>query len=109
MVGFLYGMPQQVTELGLVAAAGERWGRFSLEAELAYYDLEAESTYMTALGETSGNVGVGRGERVAIMGRFDLIRIGSHIMGPNSMAALYVEGGAATEWVQFTSPLDDGE
>src|ERR1700743_2996834 len=56
MVGFLYGMPQQAGERGLPAAAGQRWGRFSLEAELAYYDLEAESTYMTSLGETSGNV-----------------------------------------------------
>ncbi|HEY1547396.1 MAG TPA: hypothetical protein VGG28_06230 [Kofleriaceae bacterium] len=108
MVGFLYGMPQEVTELGLEAAAGQRWGRFSLEAELAYYDLEAVSTYMTPLGETSGNVGVGRGERLAVLGRIDVLRVGSHVMGPNSMAALYVEGGAASEWVQFTSSLDDG-
>jgi hypothetical protein len=108
MVGFLYGMPQEVTELGVVAAAGQRWGRFSLEAELAYYDLEAVSTYMTPLGETSGNVGIGRGERAAVLARFDVLRVGSHVMGPNSMAALYVEGGGATEWVQFTSPLDDG-
>ena len=108
MVGFLYGLPQDVSELGLTAAAGQRWGRFAIEAELAYYDLEAESTYMTPLGETSGNVGIGRGERVAVIGRLDVLRFGSHYVGPNSMAAIYVEGGAASEWVQFTKSLDDG-
>jgi hypothetical protein len=108
MVGFLYGLPQSISELGVVASAGERWGRFSLQVEGAYYDLEAESTYMTGLGPTSGNVGIGRGERIAVLGRLEVLRFDSRWIGPNSLAAVYVEGGAASEWVQFTSPLDNG-
>ncbi|HEY3804405.1 MAG TPA: hypothetical protein VGL61_17435 [Kofleriaceae bacterium] len=108
MVGFLYGLPQAISELGITASGGQRWGRFSLQVEGAYYDLEAESTYTTALGPTSGNVGIGRGERLGVIGRLEVLRFDSHLIGPNSMAAVYVEGGAASEWVQFTSPLDNG-
>jgi hypothetical protein len=106
MVGFLYGLPQSVSELGVVAGAGQRFGRFSIEAEAAFYDLQTASEYMTPLGLTSGNVSVGRGERLAVIGRLDVLRFDSHVMGPNSMAAIYVEGGGATEWVQFTAPVD---
>lgn len=108
MAGFVYGLPQQVTELGLVAGAGQRFGRFSIEAEAAYFDLQTVSQYTTQIGVTSGDVGIGRGERVGVIARFDVLRFGSHVVGPNSMAAIYVEGGGQTEWVQFTASLDSG-
>jgi hypothetical protein len=108
MAGFLYGMPQSITELGLVAGAGQRFGRFAIEAEAAYFDLQTVAQYMSPIGVTSGDVGIGRGERVALLARLDVLRFDSHAIGPNSMAAIYVEGGGATEWVQFTAPLDSG-
>ena len=106
MVGFLFGMPQPITELGVVAAAGQRFGRFALEVEASYFDLEMAGHYMTPLGPTSGDVGVGRGERVGVLGRLDVLRLDSSVVGQNSLFAVYVEGGAATEWEQFTAPID---
>ena len=108
MAGFIYGMPQQVTELGLVAGAGHRFGRFSIQAEAAYFDLQTVEQYMTQIGVTSGDVGIGRGERVGLIARLDVLRFDSHLVGPNSMASVYVEGGGQIEWVQFTAPLDSG-
>jgi hypothetical protein len=108
MVGFLYGLPQSISELGLVAGGGHRFGRFSIEVEGAYFDLETEGQYMTPLGVTTGNIGIGRGERVGVIARLDVLRFGSHVMGPNSMAAIYVEGGGEIQWLQFTAPLDSG-
>lgn len=106
MVGFLYGLPQPVTELGAVAAAGKRFGRVTLEGEASYFWLETQGTYLTALGPTVGDVGVGHGERLGAIARFDVLRLDSHYMGQNSMFAVYVEGGGALEWEQFTAPVD---
>lgn len=107
-VGFIYGLPQTVTEVGIVAGAGHRFGRLSLEVEGAYSHLEGQSQYMTPLGETSGDLPIGRSERLDAVARFDVLRLGSHVAGPNSMMALFVEGGGGMEWLQFTAPLQNG-
>jgi hypothetical protein len=106
IVGFLYGMPQPVTELGLVAAAGQRIGRLTLEAEAAYFDLQTEGRYMSPLGLTQGDVGVGRGERLGVLARVDVFRLDSHVVGANTLLSVFAEGGAAVEWDQFTAPVD---
>src|SRR5439155_316432 len=41
---------------------------------------------------------LGDAERLGVIARFDVIRIGSERVGPNSMVAVYVEGGAAVAW-----------
>jgi len=94
-VGFIYGQPEGVLALGMTAAVGHRWGRLALEAEYAYLDFQVAGPDDTKLGD---------GQRLGTIARVDVIRLGSTIVGPNSMAALYVEGGAATAWNHWTRP-----
>src|SRR5439155_23447142 len=46
----------------------------------------------------------GDGERLGVVGRFDVIRLGPHWVGPNSMLAIYVEGGADKAWNHWYRP-----
>lgn len=105
VVGFLYGEPEDsVLALGLSAAAGYRFGRLTLESELSYFNLQHRGTVMTPLGPGDGDVHVGNGERLAALARFDVIRLGPHVVGPNSLLSIYVEGGAATAWNHWSKP-----
>jgi hypothetical protein len=74
--------------LGGAVAAGHRWGRLTLDAEYSYMDVTERGPSNLHYGETH-TLGINVG--------FDVIRLGSRLVGPNSMAALYVEGSAARQ------------
>jgi hypothetical protein len=88
-VGFLYGEPVDALALGASAAVGQRFGRLAIESELDYLTLQARGGTGVRLGD---------GERLGVVGRFDVVRVGPRWVGGNSLLALYVEGGAAVAW-----------
>ncbi len=94
-VGFVYGERQDVLALGLTAAAGHRWGRVTLEAEYSYLSFQVKGPSSLRLGD---------GDRVGVIGRFDVIRLGPKIVGGNSLLSIYVEGGAAVAWNHWYRP-----
>jgi hypothetical protein len=66
-VGFLYGELVDASALGLTAAFGHRFGRFAIEAELAYLSLNPRGPSSQRIGDA---------ERLGVVGRFDVVRIG---------------------------------
>ncbi len=97
-VGFLYGERLDVLALGLAVAGGQRFGRFAIEAEYSYLNFTMKGPSNLALGD---------GQRLGVVGRFDVLRLGSAIIGGNSMLAVYVEGGAAVAWNDWYQPAYD--
>ena len=97
-VGFLYGERLDVTAIGMTTAIGHRYGRFALEAELDLFTFQPHQNAATHIGD---------GERLGVMARYDAIRLGPHIVGGNSLLALYVEGGAAVAWNHWYQPHGD--
>lgn len=98
-VGFLYGVPLDVLAIGATAAVGQRFDRLTIESELDYLVLQIKG------GE---NQRVGDAERLGVIARYDVVRIGPRWVGGNSLLALYVEGGAAVAWNHW-SPLASNE
>lgn len=98
VVGFIYGERVDVTALGLSAAVGHRWGRFALESEYTYLGFQARGPSALPLGQ---------GHRLGVLGRFDVIRVGPHIVGGNSLLSVYVEGGADVAWNRWYRPSYD--
>ena len=94
-VGFLYNERTDALALGLTAAGGGRWGRLAVEAEYSYLELSVAGP---------SNVRLGDAQRLAVIGRFDVIRLGSSIVGGNSMLAIYVEGGVGVAWNDWYRP-----
>jgi hypothetical protein len=88
-VGFLYHEAVDVTAVGLDTAIGYRFGRLAIESEYKYLTFQVRGPDSTRLGH---------GQRLGMLARFDVIRLGSRIVGANSLLALYVEGGAGTAW-----------
>ncbi len=97
-VGFLYGERLDAFAIGLTTAVGQRFGRLAIEAELAYLTLQANGP---------SNLRLGDAERLGVIARFDVIRLGSRWVGANSMLAFYVEGGAAVAWNHWYPPAAD--
>jgi hypothetical protein len=98
VVGIVYGDRVDVTALGFAAAVGQRWGRLALESEYTYLAFQERGASSLRLGE---------GHRLGVIGRFDVIRVGSRYVGSNSMLAVYVEGGAAVAWNRWFQPNYD--
>lgn len=98
-VGFLYGEPFDVLAIGATAAFGQRFGRLTLESELAVLALQHNG---------GANQPVGDAERLGVVARYDVLRIGPRWVGGNSLFSLYVEGGAAVAWNHW-SPLAGNE
>jgi hypothetical protein len=94
-VGFIYGERLDVTAVGVTTAAGYRFGRLTVEAEFDYLAFSVRGPDDTSLGN---------GERLGALARLDVIRLGSHVVGQNSMFAIYVEGGAAQAWNHWYRP-----
>jgi hypothetical protein len=94
-VGFIYGEVVDVSAIGLTTAIGQRFGRLAVEAELDYLSLNPK-------GPSSARVG--DAERLGVVARFDVIRIGSEWVGANSLLSFYVEGGAAVAWNHWYRP-----
>ena len=97
-VGFLYGERVDALALGLVGAAGHRWGRFALEGEYGAFQLSEKGPSERVLG---------RAQRLGMIARFEVVRLGSTVVGGNSMLALYVEGGADVAWNNWYAPPSD--
>ncbi len=97
-VGFVYGERQDVLALGGNIAIGQRWGRLTIEAEYQYLSFQVKGPSSQVLGD---------GQRLGVLGRYDILRLGSEYMGNNSMLALYVEGGAAVAWNDWYFPEAD--
>jgi hypothetical protein len=97
-VGFIYGERIDVLALGGTVAVGHRWGRLALEAEYAYLGFQVKGPSNLALGD---------GQRLGVLGRFDVIRLGPRIVGGNSLLSVYVEGGAAVAWNDWYMPASD--
>jgi hypothetical protein len=94
-VGFLYGELVDASALGLTAAFGHRFGRFAIEAELAYLSLNPRGPSSQRIGDA---------ERLGVVGRLDVVRIGPEWVGANSLLAFYVEGGAGIAWNHWYRP-----
>lgn len=99
-VGFLYGERQEVTAVGVTTAVGHRWGRFGLEAELDLFTFQPHRNAATHIGD---------GERLGVMARYDVVRLGPRVVGGNSLLALYLEGGAAVAWNHWYQPAANDE
>jgi len=97
-VGFVFGERHDVTAVGLAAAGGQRFGRFAIEAEYAYLEFQERGP---------SSIWLGRGQRVGLIGRFDVLRFGPKIIGPNSLLSIYVEGGAGVAWNTWYQPNHD--
>jgi hypothetical protein len=95
VVGFISGERVDVTAIGLAVAGGHRFGRLTLESEYQYLRFQERGPSSRWLGD---------GHRVGVIGRFDLIRIGSRYVGGNSLLSIYVEGGAAVAWNLWSKP-----
>lgn len=97
-VGFLNGERLDVLALGLVGAAGMRWGRLAVEAEYGYYELSEKGPSDLVLGDA---------QRLGVVGRFEIVRLGSRIVGGNSMLAFFIEGGAGVAWNDWYLPASN--
>jgi hypothetical protein len=97
-VGFIYGERLDVTAVGLTAAVGQRWGRLAVDAEYSYLTLQARGPSSQRLGD---------GQRLGVIGRFDVLRFDSRKVGANSLLAIYIEGGAAVAWNDWYMPAYD--
>jgi hypothetical protein len=97
-VGFLFHEAVDTTAVGGNTAIGYRFGRFAMEAEYTYLSLQVRGPDSTPLGT---------GQRLAALGRLDVLRLGPRIVGENSLFAVYVEGGAGTAWNHWTKPSYD--
>ncbi|HTR50471.1 MAG TPA: hypothetical protein VMJ10_07155 [Kofleriaceae bacterium] len=102
--GFIYGAPSDVLALGVSAAAGQRFGRLVIEGEYSYLAFRTNGTTLTALGYQNGDIGIGHGQRLDLMARFDLVRFGPTIDKRRSLVTFYVEGGAGTAWNYWDKP-----
>jgi len=94
-VGFIYGERLDVTAIGVAVAYGHRWGRLTIEAEFDGFTFQPHQNAAFKIGD---------GERLGMMGRFDVFRFGPRVVGGNSMLAIYVEGGAAVAWNHWYKP-----
>lgn len=98
MVGIVYGERQDVTAVGLAAAIGQRFGRFTVESEYIYLGFQERGPSSLRLGN---------GHRLGVLGRFDVIRVGPRYVGGNSLLSIYVEGGAGVAWNAWARPEYD--
>jgi hypothetical protein len=93
-VGFFHGEPIDAIAVGITSAIGQRFGRLTIEAEFDWMAVESPRN----------SVRIGDAERLGALGRLDVVRLGPHQVGRNSMLALYVEGGAAIAWNHWYQP-----
>jgi hypothetical protein len=89
LVGIMAVDGTEYTGLGGSVAAGHRWGRLALDAEYSYLEITERGPSAVHYGTTHA---------VGVNVRFEVIRLGSRVVGPNSMAALFVEGSLARQF-----------
>ena len=94
-VGVVHTERLDATALGLAAAFGQRWGRLTVESEYAYLQFTERGPSSLQLGD---------GHRLGVIGRFDVLRLGSEIVGDNSLFSIYIEGGVGVAWNRWFRP-----
>lgn len=94
-VGYLYHEPLNAIALGGTVAVGQRFGRIGVTSEFDYLAIQSLDGLATRLGTAT---------RLAVLGKLDVLRFDSHVVGPNSLAAIYVEGGAGVAWNRWDHP-----
>ncbi len=94
-VGVVHTERIDATALGLAAGFGQRWGRIAVEAEYAFLQFSERGPSSLPLGD---------GHRLGVVGRFDVLRLGSTVVGGNSLFAIYIEGGAGVAWNRWFRP-----
>ena len=62
---------------------------------------------MALQAKNGSGLRVGDAERLGVVARYDVLRIGPRWVGGNSLLALYVEGGAAVAWNHWYLPGAD--
>lgn len=95
VVGTVEAQRVAATGLGLTMAAGHRFGRLAVEAEAMLLRLQEQGESSLALGTST---------RAGLIVRYDVVRVGSKVAGPNTMLAMFVEGGAAKTWNHWYQP-----
>ncbi len=95
VVGTVDAQHVAATGLGLSAATGHRFGRLALESEAMLLRLQEQGPSSLALGTST---------RFGVIVRYDVVRVGSKVAGPNTMLAMFVEGGAAKTWNHWYAP-----
>jgi hypothetical protein len=93
-VGFVYDERISAVAIGGTTAIGQRFGRLTIEGELAMLALEARD----------GGPHLGDAERLGVLARYDVLRLGPRWVGGNSLFSIYVEGGAAVAWNHWYLP-----
>ena len=81
--------------IGAAVAFGPRMGRFTFEASYLYLALSEPGP---------SSLRYGQAQRLGGMARVDVVRLGSRVLGANSMLALYGEIGAARQWHRWGRP-----
>ena len=94
-VGYLFHDAERYTALGPVVAFGPRFGRVTVEASYLFAELSEPGPSTLQ----HGNV-----HRIGAMVRGDVVRIGPHAVGANSMLAVYAEGGVAQHRYHWYRP-----
>jgi hypothetical protein len=94
-VGWIINDDKTYTALGGAISVGPRIGRFTLEAGYVFAELSETGPSSLAYGNI---------HRLSANVRADLIRLGSHSLGPNSMLALYGEAGLARQFHHWYKP-----
>jgi hypothetical protein len=95
IVGPLQIDQRKYTGLGPVIAVGRRIGRFTFSAEYDFLALQQPDT---------SSVMLGRAQSLAAVGRVDVVRLGPHIVGENSMLAIYAEGAIEHTAYHYYAP-----
>lgn len=94
-VGWLIHDHKTYTALGAAIAAGPRIGRFTFEGDYMYLGLSEPGP---------SDLRYGRAQRLGVTARVDVVRLGSDVLGPNSMLAIYAEAGVARQWHAWSRP-----
>jgi hypothetical protein len=95
VVGFLFNERLDVTAVGISAGIGHRFGRFAVESEYTYLQLQERGPSDLRLGD---------GQRLSLLGRVDVLRVGPRYVGGNSLLSVFVEGGAGVAWNRWFKP-----
>jgi hypothetical protein len=101
-VGAIYGTTSSTLALGATVAVGQRIGRFAIEGEYTYLDLLGYGAVLSSNGVTFGDVGIGTGQRLAVLVRYDLVRFGPKADHHRSIVTIYIEAGGGEAWTRFS-------
>lgn len=94
-VGRLVHDQRRYTALGATIAGGPRMGRLTLEGHYTYLGLSAPGPSSERFGSA---------HRFGVMGRADLLRLDSHVVGANSLLAFYAEAGLVHQLHRWLRP-----